>query len=480
MSSTDRGRLAIVRQTDPDVLPSTLAWQLMRVTSAALSYQKETTTSNELDYSAQPSSTVKIAAKSSGSISFEWSPTTWDDLLEAALRGDMDSTINATGALGLNGSTKALTLTNAFTNAKVGQFVLIHGCVEDESYSGAGDSPNNGWWEIETVTSDDAVVLKDPADKMVTETAPADAWVKSKRLINGVLKIPHAIEESFSDAQSYLLFLGQYVNTMSFNLSAGEILTGEFGFMGSDVQDEQGIPTTVGALTIAASDRSVTGSGGVFADAKAGQRIKITGMTNADNNVTNARIATKESINKITLMAGPTLVNETGPATATVETVSSSWSVSATYTDPTQTSVLNATDNVADILIDGEISTACFKSLTLNVNNNLRETPCTGREFPRIDYGTPACTGNFEKMFVDLDLWRKMRDHGDMSLHFGLLGSDGGRGIHISLPRLNINSDGLDLSGGRNSDVLDKVEFNAQKYTNSATGETYYIQVCVA
>ena len=403
MSSTDRGRISIIRQASPAIIPDEPDWQIARVTSASLAFSKETTVSNELDASAQPGSTIKIGAKSAGGLPFEWSAESFDALVEVAVRGTFDSTINATGAAVIENVARTVTLAGAFTDAKAGQFVLLSGFVVGESYTGANDSPNNGWYEIESVTGANDVVLKDPGAKLLDETGPVTAQVKSKRVINGTVMMPHAIEEGFLDTGSFLCFLGQYINTMSMSMTAGQIVTGEFGFMGSDVVDEQ-----------------------------------------------------------VTIGDDP------------------SWTLGGSYLPASTTSPMNATSNVGEIIIDGALSTACFRTLTLSLTNNLRETPCIGSEFPRIDYGTPACTGNFEKVFIDLDLWRKMRDHDDMSLRFGFVSPDKTSGIHVTLPRVNINSNTVDLSGGRNSDVFDKVDWNAQKYTNPVTNEIYYIQICVA
>lgn len=400
MSQTDRGRISHLEQTDCSVVPATPTWQVDNVVSASLSYQKQTVESGILDSSAQPTDTVKVGASSSGSLSIEWAALAFEDFLEAGVRGTYDNVVADVGTHGIVKSTRTLTATGAFTNAIVGQWLLLSGFVAGESYAGAGDSTNNGWFEIETKTSADAVVLKDPRARLLDETGPLTAAVNSKMLINGVEERCFAIEQSLLDVDSHFVFLGQRLNTFSMSVTAGQIVTGDVGFMGSGAMEETG-------------------------------------------------------------------------------TTPPSWSTGATYTPALQNASLNATSNVGDIIIDGDISTSCFRTLTLTVNNNLRETPCIGLEFPRIDYGTPTCTGSFEKVYTDSDLWRKMRDHETVAMEFGLIEGGGIHGIHVSVPEVFLNTDGVDLSGGRNSDVYDKVDWSASKHTNQA-GSTYYIQICVA
>jgi hypothetical protein len=172
-------------------------------------------------------------------------------------------------------------------------------------------------------------------------------------------------------------------------------------------------------------------------------------------------------------------VDEVGPATANVFGAGATWSAGGTYTAATSAAAFNATSNVGEIIIDGELSTACFRTLNININQNIRETQCIANEFPTVTEGQPTLTGSFEKIFTDTDLWRVMHDHDTVSLEFGFASSDGTAGIHVSIPEILINTDPVDLSGGKNSEVYDKVDFSASKYTNAAL-ESYYVQFCVA
>jgi hypothetical protein len=240
-------------------------------------------------------------------------------------------------------------------------------------------------------------------------------------------------------------------------------------------------------VTIVAATRRVTATG-AFSAAAVGQTITISGMTTAANNVTGV-IATKVSSDAVTLTVATTgLADETGPITAGIDGAGEegyiigggpSWSATGSYTAPLDDSALNATNNVGEVYLDNALSLSCFQSLDFTLTNNLRETPCISNEFPTIGYGTPMLTGKFQKLYADLDLWRKMHDHEPISLDFGFVGQDGATGLHFTFPKVQINTDPLDLSSGKNTDIYDKVDWSAQRYTNSAN-ETYYAMVCKA
>jgi hypothetical protein len=480
MASTDRARLAFVRETTAGNTPTNPAFQIARVTGGGIGYQKQTIESAEIDYSANPADMIKVGAKSAGSIPMEWSPGTWNSFLEAGTRGTFSNVIDDTGAhvMAASTSTGTLTAAGAFANAAVGQWVLLSGFVTGASYTGATDSPNNGWFKIKELTSSDVVVLEDPANKLVNETGPASANVKSSRLLNGVASRTYTIEQGFMDVAAFFRYMGQKVNTLSMSVSAGAAVTGEIGFMGSDAEEQMVLINKTGAITVTATTRTISCTG-AFADAVVGQRVTISGMVTPGNNVT-GEIATNASDDLITLTAATsTLVDEVGPATANVFGAGATWSAGGTYTAATSAAAFNATSNVGEIIIDGELSTACFRTLNININQNIRETQCIANEFPTVTEGQPTLTGSFEKIFTDTDLWRVMHDHDTVSLEFGFASSDGTAGIHVSIPEILINTDPVDLSGGKNSEVYDKVDFSASKYTNAAL-ESYYVQFCVA
>ena len=482
MSDTNRGRIAYARQSAEGTLPSPLEWQLMRFNTSSMAYEKQTTESNELNSDGMTADLPEVGARSAGSFSIEWSAQTYDEFIEAATRGTWGHVISYTGEFTLAATGKTLTAATGtpFANARVGQFVLISGCIVGESYSGALDAPNNGWWEIDTVTSDTVLVLKDPGTKMVNETvAASDGKLASKCLVNGQRERSFAFEEGFMDVGSFLLFLDQRVNTLNMSLSANSITTGSIDFIGEDVQDQQISINHAGGIDITASTRTVVATG-AFGDAQAGQRILIVGMAESGNNGEHVIETVTDADEIILTVASTDLVDETLASGGEIHGYGPTWSAAATYDAPSAEAVLNSTANVGSILIDGELSSACFRSLDVNLTNNLRETGCIGRRFPRIGYGRQGVTGSFEKLFGGLDLWRAMKQHQDLSIAFGMVDPAKDHGMHIKAPRIKLASDQVDLSAGNDSDVVDNVQWTALRYTDTAINQDYHIQICVA
>lgn len=158
-----------------------------------------------------------------------------------------------------------------------------------------------------------------------------------------------------------------------------------------------------------------------------------------------------------------------------IESGTPSWLGTGSRTAAGTDAILNATSNVGGIYIDGALSTACFKSLSLNIDNAIRETQCIGSKFPSaLGYGRQVVSGSFVKLFNSIVLYNAMLNHSDLSLEFGAYNSDGG--IHIDLPRVKLANDGVGLSGGIDTDVDEPIDFTAIK---DATG-TYQIRVDIA
>ena len=386
MASTNRGQVAIVPESVFGTTPTDPVFQILRTTSSSLQYSKSTTESSELDSTRMLTDIIETGASSSGSVDFELSAASYDAMIEAALGGTRSTAIDVaatTAAIASN----VLTATGEFTNAVVGQWLLLQGWANAE---------NNGWKQITSVASaPNSVTL---AGTLVDETATASGTVKGQSIINGVTERSFSIEEAYLDVAMYRLFKGMRISTMGLSISTGSILTGSFGFMGTthEVEDKSG-----------GGNPSWLGSG------------------------------------------SRTAVNTYG--------------------------VMNSTANVGDIIVDGTVSTACFQSLDLNIDNTLREVQCLGSKFPgAINYGRQTVSGSFNKLFVDWTTYQKMLDHEDVSLSFGAYNSDGG--VHIYLPRVKLSSDGVNLSGGNDSDVQEAVDFTAIKSSDG----THQIRVDIA
>lgn len=380
MADTNRGRIAIIPEASFGVTPNNPNFQILRLVSSGLQYTKNTAESSELDSSRMLTDIVEVSASSSGNIDFELSAGSYDQLIEAVLGGTRSTAVNVAAATAAI-SAGVITATGAFTNAKVGQWLLLRGW---------SNPKNNGWKQVTSVTgAPNSVTLAG----VINELATASGTVKGQTIINGVTKRSFSVEESYLDVSQFRLFQGMRPSSMNLSISAGSILTGSFNFMG-----------------------------------------------------TTSEVAS-----------------------------SATWLGTGTRVAANTHSVLNATANIGDIIVDGSVSTACFQSIDLSIDNALREVSCLGSKFPgAINYGRQMVSGSFTKLFVDWTTYQKMLDHDDLTLSFGAYNVDGG--IHIYLPRVKLGSDAVNLSGGNDSDVQENVDFTAIKSSDG----THQIRIDIA
>lgn len=148
--------------------------------------------------------------------------------------------------------------------------------------------------------------------------------------------------------------------------------------------------------------------------------------------------------------------------TDSVVEASTSWLGAGTRDEPNGTPVMNASANVGDVIIDDSVTTACFQSIDLTIDNSLREVHCLGKKFAgSINYGRQMVSGSFTKLFFDWTTYKKMLEDDAISLSFGAFNADGG--LHVHLPRVKLTSNLVDLAGGNDSDVQEKVDFKAVK-----------------
>jgi len=242
MSDTNRGRVAYIAESSFGVTPTDPNLQTLRLTSSDLTYNKETTQSNELDSSRMLTDVPEVGASSGGSLSVEWSPGSFDDLIEAALGGTRTSKLSidsdgATTGVSVTTGAGSATLVDTATGGlfvapdiEVGQWVFLGG------YTNAG---NNGWFRVTAITDANTLEVDDPAGNTADEaTPPNGAKFVAQTIVNGVEERSFSIEQSFLDVFMYQLFRGQRISTLSMDLSVGSIATGSIGLMGTEMEVE--------------------------------------------------------------------------------------------------------------------------------------------------------------------------------------------------------------------------------------------------
>ena len=229
VSTTSRTSLAYALETVYGTLPSSSAKKL-RFRSESLNQEIEKSQSEEIDPSRQTRSMFLSNASVSGDISVELSAREFDDLFALALLGDW-TTFGTNGAspaapLTINAAAKTITLdtaptgTSVLTNLKVGQFI---------SLGGAAVLPKNRQ-PVRVVSVTPTVITYEGAN--LVDQAAITASLHTGRVTNGVADKSVTIEKFFAEKGLYYTFFGMRLNQFTLSVSAREVVTLSFEFIG--------------------------------------------------------------------------------------------------------------------------------------------------------------------------------------------------------------------------------------------------------
>lgn len=216
------------------VTPTTGDHTALRMTSESLSGNVSTVKSAEIRSDRMISDLVLTGQQAGGGFNFEMSYKEYDPFLEAALSG----TWAAYGVSGVGASfTATFTATtitasvaptgnSAFTNLAKGQWFRLN----------APTHANNGkvFRVSSTVDPTPTVIQVDSNTPLATGTGIANCTLSSSRLVNGVTKRSFSIERFNSDVSQYFTYKGMVLDKMSMDVTPGQIVTGNFEFMGKN------------------------------------------------------------------------------------------------------------------------------------------------------------------------------------------------------------------------------------------------------
>lgn len=222
IADSNRGRLSFIPEAVFGTTPATPNMQVLRVTGSDFAAQKDTVVSNEVRSDRMVAALMEVGATAAGGFDCELSlGGSFDKLIEAALCGTFSGATSVSSVAVLAGN--QFSETGIGTNVTVGQYVYA---------SGFANAVNNGWHLVTAVTSGAITV----ATTLVAEAANAGKTVKGKTLRNGTVGRSFAVEQGFLDVGQYFMFNGQRVGTFNLDGSAGQIVTGKFGFQGTRAQ----------------------------------------------------------------------------------------------------------------------------------------------------------------------------------------------------------------------------------------------------
>jgi len=128
--------------------------------------------------------------------------------------------------------------------------------------------------------------------------------------------------------------------------------------------------------------------------------------------------------------------------------------------------VMNAVDNITDILVDGLPDTNCiFTNVDFTVDNTLRAQPCIGSLANNgIGLGRSLLTGTIEAYLLDRTFFDKYLNFDTVSLSFRA--TLGGDNYVFDFPAVKFISGNTD-TGGNDQDILVSVEFNGKRDPDS-------------
>lgn len=264
MGSSNRTRVAYVAESKWGVTPATPTLTTVRRTGGSLKSPTETVTSNEIRSDRNRATVQRVGVSANGSMEFELSYGSHDDLLAAAFASAWTTAINFSDSVQITALTGTIAATEAFTNAFVGQWLKL---------SGFTTPGNNGYFRVATKTSANEITVEDPDHVLEDETKSA-AITSGGCLRNGTTESSFTIEQSHLDLGFYLQFLGMRVGGVNLSIPASGLITGSFDFQGKEA--------TASAATIA-NTLTAAGTNPVFNGTSHFAALTVGGAALADN-----------------------------------------------------------------------------------------------------------------------------------------------------------------------------------------------------
>lgn len=228
MGDANRVKVSYVQESTFGAQETGSNLQTLRLNNESLVHDKVTTTSEEMRSDGQISDIPRIGVSTSGDIAFELSYGTYDDFLAAAIRSSgWSSEVRISAAITISAASGDNSINDSasgFGSFVANQWALV---------SGFSTAANNGFKKILSATSAKLIFVN---GTIVTEAVGSPITVQmGSQITNGTTLVSYNIERDYEDLSNVLsLFLGQSINTLNLDVPADGIITGTFGFMGSE------------------------------------------------------------------------------------------------------------------------------------------------------------------------------------------------------------------------------------------------------
>lgn len=227
VGDNDASVLGLMKDSDLNVSDDYQYPVLVRRTGDSLKGTTESIESNELRKGKTKSAPRKGNSSSEGSLDYELSPETYDDIFEAALRGEWKQWISDSKVKGFtDGNNWVKSKTNldgwTYTDGTFESKIRANGDMLEDLSAGKHET-----LLLSNITDPDPSVVK-VSDKNKIEVHELTCGEQDIRY--NVLKHFGGVK----DDDLFQSFEHLAVNTVSLSVTPGQIITGSFGFMGSN------------------------------------------------------------------------------------------------------------------------------------------------------------------------------------------------------------------------------------------------------
>lgn len=291
IGETNRTELKYVKETTYGVTPAS-ALQKLRYTDESLVENSNTVTSSEIRSDRNIQEYVQVSAAVAGSIGFELSYGTYDDLLEGALCNDYAAAVTETAStISIVDTAGDLTIEDSlagFTPADwpIGKWIKVVGFTTTNT--GTHYAMVNG-----TATSS---VIPVKSATLAAEAAGDSVTISNDGMLrNGVSDKSYTFEKEMLDLTTFFSYTGVVINTMNLAVNSESLLTGSFGAIGKS-ETKAGATVGTGAELDKTSSKIMNASGNVLSiiDDDATASWYATDITIDTNNNAEARSAVGE------------------------------------------------------------------------------------------------------------------------------------------------------------------------------------------
>lgn len=230
-ATAERTTLGRVREAVFNETPTSPTFIQTRYTGESLDDAITTSQSEEITPDAVVSDLTTTDASVGGGIDFEFSALSYDDMLEAVVRGTW-ATVDIASAAGdislVAAADDNVTSATAgkFTAVVVGQAIYI---------DGFSNPANNRLYRVRAKSVDNMTLTVFPAPAASQSAAGSDVSMTGDVLVNGVQQYSYAILKTFEDASPVArqIYNGMRVGGVSLDMSTGSYITGSWTFMGA-------------------------------------------------------------------------------------------------------------------------------------------------------------------------------------------------------------------------------------------------------